>query len=195
MLGSLESLHRWLATTEDDRQIRRRLKVLAAGGESTNYTVTTYTSDIKVCARVLVFAILFVAPTPATSRWVHVLLYLLFCLSLCVCFCGLGHPQAPLSWVSGSVQLSWCKQGDDGVLLLSRMMETHSWLAFFLNSVTRQAKPFAIVCCRSSLGSSQVLQNSTTSIVKSEPLHPESLNPSISPVLPKNLLKTATATT
>lgn len=155
-------------------------------------------------------------PTPATSRCAHVFWYLLFCLSHlhqrhqggCTCFCICyfvclcvfvsavwGTPQAPLSWVSGSVQLSWCKQGDDGVLLLSRMMETHSWLAFFLNSVTRQAKPFAIVCCRSSLGSSQVLQNSTTSIVKSEPLHPESLNPSISPVLPKNLLKTATATT
>ncbi|MEW5309958.1 MAG: hypothetical protein WDW38_001797 [Sanguina aurantia] len=41
------SCDRWLATTEDDHQIRRRLKVLVARGESTNYTVTTYTSDIK----------------------------------------------------------------------------------------------------------------------------------------------------
>lgn len=55
VFGSLGSLHRWLATTEDDHQIRRRLKVLVARGESTNYTVTTYTSDIKVAASACVW--------------------------------------------------------------------------------------------------------------------------------------------
>ncbi len=38
---------RWLAKDEDDGQLRRRLKVSAAGGATTDYRVTTYTSDIR----------------------------------------------------------------------------------------------------------------------------------------------------
>lgn len=37
---------RWLAVDEDDGQIRRRLK-LERGGETTNYLVKVFTSDIK----------------------------------------------------------------------------------------------------------------------------------------------------
>ena len=38
---------RWLAKDEDDGLIRRRLSALAAGGDSTTYRVTTFTSDLK----------------------------------------------------------------------------------------------------------------------------------------------------
>ena len=38
---------RWLAVDEDDGLIRRRLTAMTVGGESTNYRVVTYTSDVR----------------------------------------------------------------------------------------------------------------------------------------------------
>ena len=38
---------RWFATDEDDGLIRRRLTALTVGGESTNYRIVTYTSDVR----------------------------------------------------------------------------------------------------------------------------------------------------
>lgn len=38
---------RWLAKDEEDGLIKRRLAVSEVGGATTNYRVTTYTSDLR----------------------------------------------------------------------------------------------------------------------------------------------------